>query len=195
MSVSGLRRAPPATAPRLGRWVGIGGVVGLLALGMFVGAGLGAPALLSPGPTETAQGADVGQQGLTYWVWQSTQLWHIPTPVPTTLSLAVATPTLLSTVASAYTINPALAGNESVRWAFQETTAAPRSTELELRFLDGLTGGAVALRIYVETRATAVPAALVFELYWDAGAFAPASVTVETMQVDVLACTSVGNCP
>ncbi|MGP8072212.1 MAG: hypothetical protein ACLPZM_03675 [Thermoplasmata archaeon] len=186
---------PPSFARRLGWLAGAAGATGILVISILVGTGVAAPATIGPGPAETGQGADIGQASLAYWVWQATQLWAIPTPVPTTLSTTATTPTVLSATASSYTINAATAKDQSVRWEFEETTTAPASTELELRFLDGLTRTAVAVRIYLETRATAPAAALDFLLYWDAGAFAPGAVTIATMQVDVLACTSVGHCP
>jgi hypothetical protein len=137
----------------------------------------------------------VGEATPTYWTWEAAQIWHIPSPVPPALSTTAGTPTVLPTVASAFRINLAAAGNVSVRWSFRETTAAPASTELELRFTDGLTRPASQLTVYLETRPGVLPAALVFQIYWDAGAFGPSAITVETMQVAVLACTAVGTCP
>ncbi|MGA8664959.1 MAG: hypothetical protein WB809_07860 [Thermoplasmata archaeon] len=181
--------------PRLGWMAGSSALAGILAVVLLIGAGIAAPAQLTTGPVETGQGADVGQQGLVYWVWLATQLWGIPTPAPTVLSTAVGAPTLLPAAGASFTINAATSTDPSVRWEFQETTAAPVSTELELRFLDGLTHAAVAIRVYLETRATPPLAVLDFYLYWDAGTFAPGAVTVATMQVDVLACSAVGTCP
>lgn len=195
MSVTGPSRTASSVGRRLGWLAGTSGVAGILVVSILIGTGVAAPAQLVQGPFETGQGADVGQQSIAYWVWQATQLWGIPTPVPTALSAIVTAPTVLPAVAASFTINTATATNQSVRWTFQETTAAPISTELELRFLDGLTHAAVSLRVYLETRGTVLLGALTFELYWDAGTFAPGAVTVETMQVDVLACASVGLCP
>jgi hypothetical protein len=104
-------------------------------------------------------------------------------------------PTLLSAASGSYRIDAATAGNTSVRWEFQETTGVPGSTELELRFTDGLTRAASSITVYLESRAGTLGAPLTFYLYWDAGAFGPTGVTVETMHVDVLVCAGIGHCP
>jgi hypothetical protein len=147
------------------------------------------------GGTEQGQGTDVGEKTPAYWVWEAAQIWGMPAPLPPRISTTAATPTVLPAASASFRINPAIAGNTSIRWEFRETIAAPGSTELELRFTAGLTGAAVSITSYVETRPGVLPGALTFFLYWDAGAFTPARVTVETMQVTVLVCTSVGVCP
>jgi hypothetical protein len=115
--------------------------------------------------------------------------------VPPALSTTAGAPTRLPAASSGFTINPATPGAAGVRWEFQETRAAPVSTELELRFLVGLTGPAAAVTVYLETQ-TAIPrGGLVFYLFWDAGTATPTAITIETMQVAVLACPAVGNCP
>jgi hypothetical protein len=177
-------------------WLGLAAVVAAVALAVTaIGWSAAVPATIGPGSTEQGQGADVGEKTTTYWLWQAAQLWHVPTPVPVKLSTTVTTPTLLAAAASSYVINPATAANTSVRWTFEETTAAPTSTELELRFTDGLTRAAVVITVYLETRTTPPVAPLTFLIYWDAGAYAPSGITVQTMQVLVQACTSVGHCP
>ncbi|MCI4372464.1 MAG: hypothetical protein L3K02_02295 [Thermoplasmata archaeon] len=160
-----------------------------------IGWGLGAPATVAPGTVEQGQGADVGEQTPAYWVWQAAQVWGMPSPVPAMLSTVSLTPTLLPAAGASFRINGATAANTSVRWEFGETTAAPGSTELELRFTDGLSRAASTLTVYLETRPGTLPAGLTFFLYWDAGAFGPSGVTVETMHVIVLACAGIGRCP
>lgn len=184
----------PAAASR-GPWAWWGVVAATLLIGAFCGGVLGAGSQIGPGTTEQAQGADVGEAGPTYWVWAATQLDVVPTPVPGAVSTAVAAPTLLPTASTSYRIDAATAGNTSVRWEFTEETTAPKSTELELRFTAGLSKTAAHITVYFETRPTAPTAALIFYAYWDAGAFSPASLSIETMQVDVLVCTAIGVCP
>jgi len=173
----------------------LGAILVAAILGIVGGFTLGAATQVAQGPTEYSDGALVAQQDLSYWVWHATILTTIPARVPTAASTAVATPTILPAAGRSYTINAATAGAEAVRWQFSEGTTAPASTELELRLVAGLNGPSSSIRIYLETQAVAPFGALTFFLYWDAGAFPPASLTIETMQVTVLVCTSVGHCP
>ncbi len=188
-------RSFPLRRPPRRLTVGVLVAVGLLVSFVWFGLGGAAPATVGPGATEQGQGADVGEATPTYWVWASTQIWHIPTPVPGAASVTAAIPTLLPVTSASYRINPSTAGNVSVRWSFTESTTGSLATELELRFTDGLSRPAVLETVYLETQATHPTAALTFTLYWDAGSFGPSGVTIQTMQVDVLVCTSVGHCP
>jgi hypothetical protein len=160
-----------------------------------LGGVLAAPTTISQGTAEQGVGAYVGDQSLAYWTWQSTVLATIPAAVPGGASVNPAAPSILPVGARSYTINAATAGHPAVRWIFQETTAAPMSTELELRFVVGLTNPAAHITVYVETQAAPPGAAHNYRFYWDAGAFAPTAITIETMEATVLACTAVGNCP
>lgn len=187
-----------AARPRLSRrrWLWWGGIAAtILIVSAAVGTVVGASAQFGAGATEKGQGAYVSESNPAYWVWQSTLLGTIPTPLPGLISLRAAAPTLLPVASTNYRIDAATVGNTSVVWQFQEATTAPHSTELELRFTAGLSGTAVKITGYVETRAVAILAALTFTFAWDAGAFAPGVVTVESMQVSVLVCTAIGTCP
>jgi hypothetical protein len=190
-------RAPTVRSPRT-RTVGMGLTIAvaacLLAL-TVLGWTVAAPASIGPGTPELAQGADVGENTPTYWLWEGAQRWNIPAPVPALLSDVATLPTVLPAAGASYVLNSATATNTSVRWTFRETVAAPTSTELELRFTDGLSRTAVTITVYLETRASALPGPLTFLLYWDGGAFAPTGITVQTMQVTVQACASLGHCP
>ncbi len=173
----------------------LGAVTVAAILGIVGGFALGAATQVTQGQVENSQGAYVAQQGLTYWTWEATILDTIPTPVPGSASTAVGTPTVLPAAGASYVIDTSTAGAESVRWEFSEAITAPTSTELEFRFVAGLNGPSSSLRVYLETQRPAPVGALTFYLYWDAGTFPPASLTIETMQVTVLACTAVGTCP
>jgi hypothetical protein len=191
---------PPALVPsraprsvRIPSWFFGGAAVAVAAA--LLATGLGAPGTVQPGGPEQGQGADVGEAGPSYWVWEAAQVWHIPRPVPALLSASAAAPTRLARASTSYRIDAAVSGDLAVRWTFSETTTAPASTELELRLTDGLSGTANTLTVYVETQLGVRRAALTFLLYWDAGAVGPTGITVETMQADVLVCSAVGHCP
>ncbi|MGA8275884.1 MAG: hypothetical protein WB789_10200 [Thermoplasmata archaeon] len=175
--------------------IGILVVLALVLASTVAGWSLGAPASVGPGTAEQGQGADVGEQSPAYWGWEAAQIWGMPAPVPTLLSTGSSAPTVLAAASSSYRINSATAANTSVRWEFLETTAAPGSTELELRFVDGLTRAASSVTVYLETRPGTLAVDLTFLIYWDAGAFGPSGVTVQTMHVTVLVCTGIGRCP
>jgi hypothetical protein len=166
-----------------------------LFVALALGSVLAASATFGLGKSEEGQGAYVGETGLTYWQWRANAVDTIPTPVPGAVSHVVTAPTVLAGASTSYMINTGKVGNTSVRWEFRETAAAPLSREIELRFTDGLTAIAVKITAYIETRATGIFGPILFYFYWDAGTFAPGSVTVESMQVVALVCSAVGVCP
>lgn len=173
----------------------LGAILVAAILGIVGGFTLGAATQVTQGPVENSQGAFVSQQGTTYWTWAATILTVIPTPAPAAASTTVTAPTRLPAGGTSYVINPSTAGAEAVSWQFTEGTTSPVSTELEFRFVAGLSGPSSAIRIYLETQTVAPGVATTYLLYWDAGTFPPTSLTIETMQVTVLACTAVGTCP
>lgn len=173
---------------------------GLLAVALVlattaVGWSFGNPGNVSPGTVEQGQGADVGERTPVFWVWSASQIGNMPKNVPPALSTSSAAPTQLPASSSSFRINPANAGNTSVRWTFTETTAGPGSTELELRFTAGLTRAAMTITVYLETHPGVLRVALTYSIYWDAGAVEPSGITVQTMQVNVLVCAGIGLCP
>ena len=159
------------------------------------GVAAGVSTQIARGSSETGQGAFVSQHPLTYWTWVSTQLGTIPAVVPRLVSTTVTAPTVLNRGGRSFTINPGVAGQPSVAWSFQQAVTAPVSTELKITFVDGLAGPVSTIVAYVETNARALGAPATFVFYWDAGAFAPTSLSIETMNATVLACTAVGTCP
>jgi hypothetical protein len=162
--------------------------------GFGVAAGLSTQ--VARGNPETGQGSAVTEHPLTYWMWAATQLGTIPATVPVRASLVAATPTILPRVVSrSYTINAAVAGQTSVAWTFDELTTAPRSTELMITLVDGLTTAAASITVYVETSARVPFGTVAFVFYWDAGAFAPTGLAIESMSATVTACTAIGTCP
>jgi hypothetical protein len=162
---------------------------------LLLASGIAAPAQVTYGATEQGGGADAGATVLTYWTWAATQIWGMPAPLPTAASNKVAAPTVLPAAGTSYRTGPATSGNTSVRWEFSETTAAPGGKEIELRFTVGLSAASVSFRLYIETQGAPPTTAQTYYFYWDASTFAPARLTVETMQVTALACTAIGVCP
>lgn len=165
-----------------------------LTLAAVAGMTLAASTTITAGTIEQSQGADVGESTPTYWTWTSSEVFAIPTPAPAQASTNPAAPTVLPAAGARYSVNAATAGQTGVRWVFSETAAAPASTELELRFVVGLSAAAVDLTVYVELQAAA-HGTFTYRFFWDAGTVAPTSITISTMQTTVLACTSVGHCP
>ena len=182
------RRRPPRVAP-FAVLVAVG--VALTSLG--VAAALGTQVL--QGTVESGQGAYVAEHPLTYWTWHETALGTIPAPAPARASVTAGAPTVLPRFRGSYTIDASVAGQVSVSWTFQQTTAAPVATELLITFVDGLGPPTSTVSVYVETNARALGAPATFVFYWDAGTFAPGSLVIETMTVTVQACTAIGVCP
>jgi hypothetical protein len=193
----GGRNVPVSSASSSSRRIALYALATAVAVavsGLGIAAGLGSQVL--KGGAETGAGSDVTQHGLAYWGWSSTVIGTMPTPVPRVVSTTVGAPTRLARLAGAsYSINAGTAGQTSVVWTFTEVTTAPRSTELMVTFVDGLTGAASTIVAYLETSARAPVAALTFVFYWDAGAVAPTGLEIATMTVTVQACTAIGVCP
>jgi hypothetical protein len=181
------RRAPPREGPLFAAAVAL---LFVALLGLTTGA-----TQVTSGPVESGQGTDVGEQGLAYWVWEATQLHAVPTPAPAVLSANAAAPTPLPFGGRSYAIGAVTAGAEGIRFEFQEQTTAPGLTELELRFVVGLSTSAVTIKVYVETRAVPPIRVLTYYLYWNPGPFPPTQLTIATEQATALACTAIGTCP
>jgi hypothetical protein len=188
----------PVTSPSRARRAPRDLPVLVLCLGLFVVSLLGlttGSTQVTAGPVEVGQGAYVGEQSPAYWTWLATQLSAVPTPAPAAASTNPAAPTMLPFGGRSYAINPATAGSPAVRWEFAEQTTAPRSTELELRFMVGISAATVLIKIYVETNAFPPYRAHDYYLYWGAGTYPPTTLTIATEQATVLVCSAVGTCP
>jgi hypothetical protein len=180
-------------SPRLALWAVLVAIA-VTVTGFGVAAGLSTQVTL--GTSETGQGAFVTEHPLAYWTWQSTQLGTVPAVVPAAVSLVARTPTVLPrAVGRSYMINAGTAGQTAVLWTFAEQVAAPRSTELMITFSDGLVGAVSTITAYVETSARAPLVAVDFVFYWDAGAFSPTGLSIESLTVTVAACAAIGTCP
>ncbi len=164
--------------------------VGSLAVGLVGAVGT----QVTNGPVETGAGAYVTEHPLTYWEWVETALGTVPAAVPGRASTTVGAPTVLGLEAASYAIDPAVSGQPSVIWTFAETPATPARTELALTFVDGLADPATTVTVYLETAVRAPFLTLEFVFYWDAGAFAPTALDIETMSATVVACPAIGDC-
>jgi len=185
-----MRRARPARSVPSALAAVLALVVLASSIGLTVGAGQ-----VGPGPTESGAGTAQGETSLAYWSWSATRSSTIPTPVPAEVSATVGAPTRLPLVTRAYTLGAATAGHAAIEVVWEETTAAPRSTELVLTFTVGTAAAAVTLHAYVETRAAPPRADVLFEFYWDAGTAVPAGLTIELAESSAAACGAIGTCP
>ncbi|MGA8302446.1 MAG: hypothetical protein WA691_07605 [Thermoplasmata archaeon] len=159
------------------------------------GVAAGASGQVAQGPSETGQGAFVAEHPLEYWAWHATQLGTVPQPVPAPVSVVAHTPTRLPRGGRSYTINAAVAGQTSVAWTFAEAATGPPGTELMVTFVDGLSGPVSTITVYVETTLRGLAGSVDFVFYWDAGTFAPGSLSIESMTATVQACAAIGDCP
>lgn len=145
--------------------------------------------------TQTGSGTSVGGGYLGYWKQvDADNLSTVPAGT-TTLSTTVGAPTTLAAAATTYALNAATTGHAAFRWNMTESTSAPTSTELELMFkiVTGATFAVTVLTVYVETRATALGAAVTFSLVYDEGS-TTAPILDSALQISQQ-CTSVGQCP
>jgi hypothetical protein len=161
----------------------------------LLGGVIGAATTLLLGPSEQGQGAYESEQTPTYWGWVATVIQAIPAVVPSAASTNVGAPTVLPRPGSSYVIDPSTAGDPAVVWQFLEGPTTPPSTELEVRFVATLGQPTIIITVYLETQTVIPPRTPGYDLYWDAGTFAPATITVDAMRVTVLACSSLGTCP
>ncbi len=173
---------------------GLGVTLALVVLVSTLGLTLGA-GTLGPGRTETGAGSYSSEAPLAYWTWEGTKSADVPTPAPATASTTEDAPTLLARAARSYGVSALTAGQPAIDVEWEETTAAPRSTELVLTFVLGTTTSAVTIHLYVETRAGPLVGDVLFQFYWDAGTATPTDLTIGTAQATAQACTAVGDCP
>ena len=147
--------------------------------------------------TGGAGGVHDGSSFLTDWQQNAVLSSVTPNPAPTAASTAVAAPTRLAGASGAFALDPAVAGDLSVEWTFTEATGMPPSQEIELSFgVQYVIGGVshdVTGTVYLESQAAAIPAALTFDFYWDAGVTVGATFAIES-QISQ-ACGAVGTCP
>lgn len=148
--------------------------------------------------SQTANGESVTTTSLTYWYLRSLATTTIPGTVPTLVSTAVASPTLLPGSGGSYRINAATAGDPAVVAGIKETNAALTNAELELVITVSI-GGTPAtstIHAYVKTQGMAPgPAGFVYLFYFDSGTISFSGATITSVTETNYHCSSVGSCP
>ncbi len=170
----------------------------LLALATIIGAYAGAASFsIGLGITQTGNGTYHATSQLAYWTETDVGVAAQPVALPPTLSTLVGAPTVLAGAGTSYAINPAVAGDVTHFWKFQEATGAPASTEIELQFQvsTGVVVSISLVTVYVETQAVVPGSAQTFTLYYDLGSPAAGTITLNSVTEISQACTAVGSCP
>jgi hypothetical protein len=167
----------------------------LVAAGGLFGLALGGPLTIAH-QTETGQGVYASESTVTGWTFLGVSRWVIPSTVPATLSGTAGTPTVLGGASGSYAVNTATAGDPAVSWNFTEAALLPISTEFEFTVKVGTSGlgSTTTLKVYPETQ-LAHPFVLTFDFFFDLGTGTSTSLPIDTIQITVQQCTSVGTCP
>ncbi|MCI4345728.1 MAG: hypothetical protein L3K07_03095 [Thermoplasmata archaeon] len=178
---------------RARRWPAIAGAV------LFAGILLGYSAAASITVlhvNETGEGAYASSSGVNGWTWLGVSYWTTPSPAPTQLSHTVGAPTVLGAASGSYTINAGTAGHAALSWNYTEQALLPISTEFEFTFKVGTSAlpSLSIVKAYIETQFLHL-FALNFDLFFDLGTGSSTSLPIDTIQVTVQQCSSVGTCP
>ena len=146
---------------------------------------------------ESVTGRADGAGTLPDWQATASLASTVPTPAPTVLSAAAATPTRLSAAGRSYLLAAGTAGHEAADWTFVESVGIALNLEIELQFeVTATVGGTTASHgytVYLETQATAPTAADTFQVFWDGGA--TTGVTLVAQSELSQACAAAGTCP
>jgi hypothetical protein len=164
----------------------------------FVGGYALAVALtITNGASETGGGVYHATNNLAYWTESTVGINSQPSPVPSTLSSTVGTPTVLAGAATTYAINAPGAGNVVHFFKFSEATTAPINTELEIQFTVSTGAGPTItlVTVYVETQAAAIASAITFTLNYDLGSAGAGTITLNNVMQVSQVCSAVGTCP
>ncbi|MCI4342456.1 MAG: hypothetical protein L3K11_08855 [Thermoplasmata archaeon] len=165
------------------------------AVGLLIGYSLGGPITIQHLP-ESGAGVYASQSTVNGWSFVGVSYWTTPNPAPTQLSGTAGTPTVLGGAGQSYAINPDTAGDYAVSWNYTEEAILPISTEFEFVFLVGTAGlsSVISVKVYLETQFLHL-FALTFDLFADLGTGTSSSLPIDSVQVSVHQCTSIGNCP
>ena len=167
---------------------------GFALLAVVAGFGLAAFTVTS-GPALAGGGEYHATNAIAWWTESDVGVSIQPTPLPTTASGVVGTPTVLAAAATNYGINAAVAGDVSQYWKFTEAVTATVSTELELAFTVSTGAGVSSLTVYAETQVTIPGAAVTFSFYYDLGSAAAGTITLNSVTEIAQQCSAVGTCP
>jgi len=171
-------------------WVAVAAVAGL------VGAGTAIAAISVTHHVLTAVGSEVSETNLGWWTEWGLYTGTIPATVPPAGGSTAATPVVLAGTDTSYTIGTAVAGHQAVVFVFNESTAAPASTEIEIAFTVGIGGAAsTTTTVYMESQATIPTASLTFDFYFDSGTTTATAIIVTSLGQVSQSCSAVGSCP
>lgn len=167
----------------------------LLAAGGLIGVALAGPLTISH-QSETGQGVYASQSTVNGWTFLGLSRWSVPTPAPARLSSTVGAPTVLGGASGSYAMNAPTAGDPAVSWNYTEAALLPISTEYEFTVKVGTsgTGGTTTLKVYAETQLLHLTA-LSWEFFYDLGTGSSTALPIDTIQITVQTCTSIGTCP
>lgn len=168
-----------------------------IAAALVLTSGLVAASFVVHSTSGEAGGVRTPAEFLTDWQQTGVASSVTPAPVPVALSSAVGAPTRLPMAAASFALDAGVAGHSALEWTFSETVGMAVNQEVELAFVIHYAVGGVpdtvSLTLYVESQATAIAAALTFDLYWDAGAAAGVAFVSES-QISQ-GCVALGSCP
>ncbi|MCI4363884.1 MAG: hypothetical protein L3K13_06255 [Thermoplasmata archaeon] len=175
------------------RWPALGGIV--LLLGVLLGYSA-AGSLTVLHANETGEGAYAAETTVNGWTWLGVSYWTVPNPAPTQLSHTVGTPTVLGGASASYSVNAATAGHAALSWNYTEQALLPISTEFEFTFKVGTSAlpSVSIVKAYIETQFLHL-FALNFDLFFDLGTGSSTSLPIDTIQLTVQQCSSIGTCP
>jgi hypothetical protein len=145
-------------------------VVGTSLLAFVAGFALASPITISSS-IYSGEGNMHSGGFVTWWLFVAVDVGAIPVTVPSAANATSGSPTVLSPTANSYVLNAATSGHKAVFWEFNETTSAPRNTELGLVFsvTNGSGGTNTTTTVYVETQGAAPGSTLTFRFYFDSG--------------------------
>jgi hypothetical protein len=132
-----------------------------------------------------------------------TSVGLVPSTVPGALSSSAASPTILPTSATSYSIGSAMAGDFAVIFHFQEQTSAPTSTELGVTVWvsysvnsgSGATTFLGSATFYVETQTTIPGSAVTISAYFDLGSPSVGALLINFAETALVVCSPIGTCP
>ena len=182
----------PDPRPRL-RLLAVVVALSLVVPGVVVGAGL----KVTKGTAERARGLYLAANDLgTWWVATKFAVMTVPATVPPLASALNGSPTMLPNGTTSLVAANATSGATAIAWSFSLTSAAPLSSEIELRLNVSIAAGpTLHLIIFLVTNASAVSGTATVRLFVPTSGVMPSQTDLESSTVRSLACTAVGSCP
>ncbi|HZY70606.1 MAG TPA: hypothetical protein VFF67_06490 [Thermoplasmata archaeon] len=144
--------------------------------------------------TESGSGGSTVTSPLLWWHLRFVDRVVLPSPAPLAANGTDPLPQLLPAAGGSFALNTAITGHAGVRFAFNETTGAPPSTEFEiaLTVTNVTTGANTSYVAFFETQSRTPTSGLGFTLYLDLGTVS-AALAGELYVAQ--ACGAIGSCP